>query len=116
MKGDIYFVDFIVIFWVENFFGIFICFRVNFFNVFIVWGEILLLEGEFIDNGIDFVYFGFDEVGEIYVECYVFNKDNFNIDEILGVGLLVIDYDVDVIMYFDSNWNICGFLIDSSFY
>jgi len=116
VKGDIYFADPTVTFRVENSFGIPTRSRVNLFNVFTVRGETLPLEGELIDNGIDFVYPGLDEVGETYVERYVFNKDNSNIDEILGAGPLAIDYDVDAITHPDSNRNIRGFLTDSSYY
>ncbi|NRA51115.1 MAG: hypothetical protein HRU12_18460, partial [Phaeodactylibacter sp.] len=56
VKGDIYFADPTVTFRVENSFGIPTRSRVNLFNVFTVRGETLALEGELIDNGIDFVY------------------------------------------------------------
>ncbi|MEQ8706702.1 MAG: hypothetical protein RIC19_22405 [Phaeodactylibacter sp.] len=116
VKGDIYFADPTVTFRVENSFGIPTRSRVNLFNVFTVRDETLPLEGELIDNGIDFVYPGLDEVGETFVERYVFNKDNSNIDEILGAGPLAIDYDVDAITHPDSNRSIRGFLTDSSYY
>ena len=116
VKGDIYFADPTVTFRVENSFGIPTRSRVNLFNVFTVRGETLALEGELIDNGIDFVYPDLNQIGETLVERYVFSKDNSNIDEILGAGPLAIDYDVDAITHPDSNRNIRGFLTDSSYY
>lgn len=116
VKGDIYFADPTVTFRVENSFGIPTRSRVNLFNVFTVRGNTLPLEGELIDNGIDFVYPSLDQVGETFIERYVFNKENSNIDEILGAGPLAIDYDVDAITHPDSNRAIRGFLTDSSYY
>jgi len=116
VKGDIYFADPTVTFKVQNSFGIPTRSRVNLFNVFTVRGNTLPLEGELVESGIDFAYPRLDEVGELIVEDYVFNKDNSNIDEILGAGPLAIEYDVDAITHPDSNTSIRGFLTDSSYY
>ncbi|MCB0587653.1 MAG: hypothetical protein KDD06_20340, partial [Phaeodactylibacter sp.] len=57
-----------------------------------------------------------NEVGVIKEEKFVFNKDNSNIDVILGAGPVAIDYDVDAVTNPDSNVNIRGFITDSSYY
>lgn len=116
VKGDIFFADPTVTFRVENAFGIPTRSQVNLFNVFTVRGNTLALEGEYIDNGIDFTYPTLDQVGATLVERYVFDKDNSTIEDILGAGPLAIDYDVDAITHPDSNRNIRGFLTDSSYY
>lgn len=116
VNGDIYFADPTVTFRIENSFGIPTRSRVNLFNVFTVRGDVLPLEGELIDNGIDFQYPGLDEAGQTVVADYVFNKDNSNIDVILGAGPLAIDYDVDALTHPDGNTDIRGFLTDSSYY
>ena len=116
VKGDIYFADPTVTFRIENAFGIPTRSRVNLFNVFTVRGNTLPLEGELVENGIDFSYPSLDQVGEVITEGYVFDRTNSNIDEILGAGPLAIEYDVDAITHPDSNTSIRGFLTDSSFY
>lgn len=116
VKGDIYFADPTVTFKVENSFGIPTRSQVNLFNVFTVRGNILPLESEQLEAGIDFAYPGADQVGETIVADYVFDKNNSNIDSILGAGPLAIEYDVDAVTHPDGNTNIRGFLTDSSFY
>ena len=49
-------------------------------------------------------------------EKFIFNKENSNIDVILGAGPVAIDYDVDAVTNPDSNVNIRGFITDSSYY
>jgi hypothetical protein len=116
VKGDIYFADPTVTFYVENAFGIPTRSQVNIFEVFTVRDEVLNLEGEYITNGIDFPYPALDKVGEREYGEFVFDKNNSNIDDILGAGPIAIHYDVDAITNPDSNTMIRGFLTDSSFY
>lgn len=116
VKGDIYFADPTVTFKVENSFGIPTRSSVNLFNVFTVRGDILPLESEELEAGIDFAYPGSDQVGETIIADYVFDKSNSNIDSILGAGPLAIEYDVDAVTHPDGDTSIRGFLTDSSFY
>lgn len=116
VMGDIYFADPKVTFRIENSFGIPTRSRVNLFNVLTVRGETLALEGELIDNGIDFSYPTLDQIGDVIVENYVFDKNNSNIDVILGAGPVAIDYDVDAITHPDGDTSQRGFLTDSSYY
>ena len=116
VRGDIYFEDPTVVFNIENSFGIPTESRVKVFEVFTVQGDILPLESQYVTDGIAFPYPSIDEVGVIKRENFVFNKQNSNIDVILGAGPLAIDYDVDAITNPDSNTNIRGFITDSSYY
>ena len=116
VKGDIYFADPTVTFFVENAFGIPTRSQVNIFEVFTVKDEVLNLEGEYITNGIDFPYPTLDRVGDRDYGEFIFDKNNSNIDTILGAGPIAIHYDVDAITNPDSNTMIRGFLTDSSFY
>ncbi|MCB0570101.1 MAG: hypothetical protein KDC66_10075 [Phaeodactylibacter sp.] len=116
VRGDIYFEDPTVVFNIENSFGIPTESRVKVFEVFTVRGDILPLESQYVTDGISFPYPSIDEVGEIKRENFVFNKQNSNIDVILGAGPLAIDYDVDAVTNPDSNTTIRGFITDSSYY
>lgn len=116
VKGDIYFADPKVTFYVENSFGIPTRSQVNAFKVYTVSGDSLDMEGEYIDNGIDFPYPSLDQVGEKVYGEFVFDKNNSNIDVILGAGPLSIYYDVDAITNPDEDTSIRGFLTDSSYY
>lgn len=116
VKGDIYFADPKVTFYVENSFGIPTRSQVNAFKVYTVSGDSLDMEGEYIDNGIDFPYPGLDQVGEKVYGEFVFDRNNSNIDVILGAGPLSIYYDVDAITNPDEDTAIRGFLTDSSYY
>ncbi|HKK78947.1 MAG TPA: hypothetical protein VJ933_04930 [Phaeodactylibacter sp.] len=116
VKGDIYFADPTVTFKVRNSFGIPTRSRVNLFNVFTVRGDILPLESQLVETGIDFAFPGPGEVGQTIVADYVFDKSNSNIDSILGAGPLAIEYDVDAVTHPDGDTDLRGFLTDSSFY
>lgn len=116
VTGDIYFADPTVTFNIENSFGIPTVSDVNVFKVLTVRGETLELASPYIESGFSFPYPSIDEVGEIKEAAFVFDKDNSNIDEILGAGPVAIDYDVDAVTNPDSNVNIRGFITDSSYY
>ncbi|MCB0558956.1 MAG: hypothetical protein H6573_06850 [Lewinellaceae bacterium] len=116
VTGDIYFADPTVTFNIENSFGIPTQSDVKIFKVLTVRGETLNLESPYVESGIAFPYPSISEVGEVKEEQFVFNKDNSNIDVILGAGPVAIDYDVDAVTNPDSNVNIRGFLTDSSYY
>lgn len=116
VTGDIYFADPTVTFNIENSFGIPTQSDVKVFKVLTVRGETLNLESPYVESGIAFPYPSINEVGVIKQEKFIFNKDNSNIDEILGAGPVAIDYDVDAVTNPDSNVNIRGFITDSSYY
>ncbi|MCB0641356.1 MAG: hypothetical protein KDC44_06935 [Phaeodactylibacter sp.] len=89
---------------------------VNTFDVYTVTGDVLPLEGEAIEDGIDFLYPSLSEVGEEKVTQFTFTKDNSNIAEVLGSGPVAIDYDVDAITNPDTLTDIRGFITDESRY
>lgn len=114
--GDVYFEDPRVTFLVDNAFGIPTRSVVNLFNVLTVRGQVLPLTGDLVTKGIDFPYPGLNEVGTVKSTTFVFNKDNSNIDKLLGAGPVALDYDVDALTNPDNNPAIRGFITDSSFY
>lgn len=116
VQGDIYFQEPRIAFDIENSFGIPTRSVVNLFNVITVRGEVLPLESEFINEGIDFPFPGIDAVGNVERKTFNFTKDNSNIDQILGAGPVAVDYDVDALTNPDNNTDIRGFITDSSYY
>ncbi len=116
IRGDVYFEDPIITFNFENSFGIPTKSIVNVFDIFTVDGEVLPLESMFLDEGIDFPYPELDEVGEIKTKEFVFNKNNSNIDVVLGAGPVAIDYDVNADTNPEEDTSIRGFITDSSYY
>ncbi len=116
IRGDVYFEDPKITLNFENSFGIPTRSVVNLFNVITVRQEVLPLESEFINTGVDFPYPTLNEVGQVKNSAFVFTKDNSNIDVILGAGPVALDYDVDAFTNPDMNTSIRGFITDSSYY
>ena len=114
--GDIYFAEPTLTFNVQNSFGFPTRSVVNVLEVFTVGGIKLPLESPIIEEGFDFPFPEPDEVGQVKSKPFVFDKDNSNIDAILGSGPTAVDYDVDAITNPDGDPNVRGFLTDSSFY
>jgi hypothetical protein len=88
--------------------------KANILNVFTVDNEILAIESDYLNN-ITVDYPSLNEVGQTKSTHFDFNKDNSNIDVILGAGPTAIDYDFDAVANPDSNATIRGFMTDSSF-
>jgi len=116
IRGDVYFDEPKITLNFENSFGIPTRSVVNLFNVITVRQEVLPLESEFINSGVDFPYPGLDEVGQVKQSAFTFTKDNSNIATILGAGPVAVDYDVDAFTNPDMDTSIRGFITDSSYY
>lgn len=116
IQGDVYFEDPVITFYFENSFGIPTRSIVNVFDVFTVRGGVEPLESEYIETGIDFPFPSLSEVGQTKVSAFPIDKTNSNIVEVLSLGPLAIDYDVDALTNPDTLTNIRGFLTDSSSY
>jgi hypothetical protein len=113
-RGDVYFADPKINLKVNNSFGFPVRSKANVLDVFTVNNEILPIESIYLDN-IVVDYPSLSEVGQTKTTHFDFNKDNSNIDVILGAGPTAIDYDFDVVANPDSNTTIRGFMTDSSF-
>lgn len=117
IQGDVYFEDPVVTFNFENSFGVPTEAVVNIFNIITAEGETLPLESTFIEEGgISFPYPAIDEVGEVKNAAFVFDKNNSNIDVVLGSKPVAIDYDVNALTNPDNDATIRGFITDSSYY
>jgi len=115
-RGDVYFEEPTILISVENSFGFPVRSKTNIMDILTVDGEVLSLESEFIDNGINFDYPKLDEIGEVKTTNFYFDKNNSNIEDIIGSNPVSVDYDLDAIPNPDENTAIRGFLTDSSYF
>ncbi len=116
VNGSIFFEDPSVTFIIRNSFGVPTEAIVNQFDVFTVGGEVLPIESELIDQGIDFPFPGLDMVGASVTGRIRFDNTNSNIVEVMSAGPTGVAYDVDALLNPDENPDIRGFITDSSFY
>ena len=79
VSGGLSFVDPKVRVFVENAFGFPVRSIFNKMQVVTTTGEMLDMESEIIDNNVDFAYPKLDEVGQIKITEFAFDKDNSNI-------------------------------------
>lgn len=114
-RGDVYFVDPKIKMTVENSFGFPVRAKANVMQVLTVDDEILDLVSPYVDS-INFNYPSLSEVGQTKLTYFDFDKDNSNIDVILGSGPVAVDYDLDAVPNPDMNTDIHGFMTDSSFF
>ncbi len=116
ISGDVFFEEPEITYALENSFGVPTRSIVNRFDIVTIDKEVLPLESELIDNGIDFPYPTLDEIGQVKRQEFIFNKDNSNIEQILSSKPDRVIYDVDALTHPDGNRSVRGFITDSSFY
>jgi len=116
IQGDIFFADPQVTFAVANSIGIPTRSDVEQFEVVTVTGEVLELMSPLVETGLDFPFPEIDEVGQTKTTTFVFDKDNSNLEDILGASPISLNYQVDAISHPDQDTSIRGFITDSSFY
>lgn len=116
IKGDIYFADPKVSFFLENSFGIPARSIVRDFKVFTVDGRQLGIESVFLRNGIEFPYPRINEVGQTKRDTFTFDKTNSNVDVLFSSGPTAVAYDVDAFTNPEGNTGQKGFITDKSFY
>ena len=86
------------------------------FDIHTVEGDVIPLQGEAITDGIDFDYPEMDEVGETKSTTFVFNRDNSNVQDVLGSKPLYVEYLVDAITNPEGNDDVVGFIWEGSEY
>ena len=114
--GEIFFEDPKITIRVDNSFGVPTRSVVDKFDITNVENEIYSLEGPAISDGIDFDYPELDEVGETKTTTFTFDKDNSNVQTILGTRPVFIEYLVDAITNPDGNEEVIGFIWENSEY
>ncbi len=117
-RGDVWFQEPTITMTIDNSFGMPVSSQAEYFEVVTVDGEVLPLRSDELgpDLELDFNYPGLDEVGESKQTTYVFNKDNSNIDSILGSSPAFIRYDVNALPNPDQDTDLRGFISCESEY
>lgn len=118
IRGDVWFQDPSVTMTIQNSFGMPVGSRAEYFDVVNIDGEVLPLRSDELGPNLelDFNFPALDEVGELKETVYVFNKDNSNIDSILGTGPTMINFDVNAVPNPDQNTDLRGFISCESEY
>lgn len=118
IRGDVYFQDPTITMTIENSFGLPVASTSEYFEVITINGDTLPLQSDELgeDLRINFAYPTLDEVGETKTTTYIFNRDNSNIDEILGSGPRIIRYDVDALPNPNQDTDLRGFISCESEY
>ncbi len=113
-NGDIFFEDPKINITVLNSFGFPIAAQINTFNIKYKDGHVETLESPALDDGIDFPYPGFDQIGETITSIFTFDQTNSNIREVISADLASLTYDMDAIANPDGDSTLVGFMTDSS--
>ncbi|MGK0366424.1 MAG: hypothetical protein ACI85O_003497 [Saprospiraceae bacterium] len=118
IRGDVWFQDPTLTMTIENSFGMPVGSQADYFEVITIDGEVLPLRSDELgpDLQLDFNYPALDEVGESKETVYVFNKDNSNIDSILGSSPAIIRYDVNALPNPGQDTDLRGFISCESEY
>ena len=74
------------------------------------------IESDIFEEGIAFDYPGLDEVGEIKVTSFDFNKNNSNIQQIFIDKISSVSFDIDALANPDADPTISGFLNKESYF
>lgn len=118
LRGDVWFQDPSITMTIDNSFGMPVSSQAEYFEVVTINGEVLPLRSDELGPNLelDFNYPALSEVGESKQTVYVFNKDNSNIDSILGSSPAIIRYDVNALPNPDQDTGLRGFISCESEY
>jgi len=118
IRGDVWFQDPTITMIIDNSFGMPVSSFAEYFEVVTINGEVLPLRSDELGPNLelDFNYPALNEVGESKETVYVFNKDNSNIDSILGNSPALIRYDVNALPNPDQDTDTRGFISCESAY
>jgi len=101
---------------VENAFGFPTKAQFNEVRFTTVENNIWQMEGEFIDDGVDFDYPSLSEVGVVKYDTFSFTRNNSNIQQIFNEKVGEVFFDIDAIGNPDDDPNIIGFMTEDSYY
>lgn len=101
---------------VENAFGFPVRSKVNRMDLTSVSGNLVALESEFIEKGVDFNYPALNERGMVKKTHFSFDRNNSNIRDIFNEKTKKIEYDISAEINPEKDPSIHGFLEDKSYY
>ena len=112
--SEVQFVDPRIHITVDNSFGFPARSQTEILDIFTIDNEIKQLESPLIDNGIDFNFPNFNEVGEFKTTKVTFDKSNSNIVSVLNASPVAVDYKINVLTNPDMLTEIRGYLTCTS--
>lgn len=74
------------------------------------------MDGEFIQNGVEFDYPSLSEVGVIKKDSFLFSTSNSNIQQIFNEKVAEVFFDIDAIGNPDDDPTVIGFIKNDSYY
>jgi hypothetical protein len=101
---------------VDNAFGLPVRSKVNKMELTSITGKTVNLQSPFVDNGIDFAYPIFSELGQIKTTNFDFNKNNSNIREIFNEKTKAISYNMSALVNPERDTTIKGFITGDSYF
>lgn len=101
---------------VDNAFGLPVRSKVNKMELTSITGKTVNLQSPFVDNGIDFAYPAFSELGQIKTTNFDFNRNNSNIREIFNEKTKAISYNMSALVNPERDTNIKGFITGDSYF
>jgi FKBP-type peptidyl-prolyl cis-trans isomerase 2 len=101
---------------VDNAFGFPVRSQVNELTITTFTGQVLPLEADVVQEGVNFDFPSLDEVGQTVSTKYIFDKDNSNIKELFNEKATKLTYDIDALANPENDPSIIGFTTDSSFF
>ncbi len=116
LSGGLWFEDPKVNIKVENAFGFPVQAQFNEVRFTTIDNNVWSMEGEFIDNGVQFDYPSLSEVGEVKSNEFVFTSDNSNIQQIFNEKVSEVFFDINAIGNPDDDPSIIGFMTEDSYY
>jgi hypothetical protein len=116
ISGGLSFEDPKVKVFVENAFGFPVRSIFKKMQVVTTTGEMLDMESDIIDNNVDFAYPGLNEIGQVKITEFSFDKDNSNIVELFREKVTRVTYDIDAGANPDMDESITGFVNEDSYF
>lgn len=113
IDGRLYFAEPKVTVQVDNSFGFPVRANINYLRVIGRNGQMLDLESP-INDQIDFLYPELNEIGEVKTNIIRYDETNSNIEQILNIQPVRLEYDIDAVANPDQDSTIIGFVTDSS--
>lgn len=112
--GEVFFEEPRMTITAQNSFGFPMRTSFNVLNAITIDGETIPFGNQTLSDGVDFNYPTIDEIGETKETVVVIERDNSNIENIIGQPVIYFEYDAEVNSNPDNDLSITSFVTDSS--
>lgn len=112
--GSVFFEEPRMILTVRNSFGFPVRAQFDVLNAVTKDGTVIPFSSTQLDDGVDFNYPSLTQVGEEKTTVFTIDKDNSNIENIIGQPIVMFDYEADININPDNDTSLVGFVTDSS--